>query len=517
MRGLALLVAAGALLLAPGAAWGSIAVSVDSSTNASNNGLPRADGTDAGETLTGAFQLDSNGATQARFSTPRSTAIQATSPCTSSNSFSATCPIGFTSALQAPVRMGGGDDSFTAGSNASGFRFTIWSVDLGAGNDRFISDGGQANASGGPGDDFIDTGTQGTGSTNGGDGQDLIKTGTLGPTVGGRGSDIVLASRRTSLNATISSESQTITLDGLCNDGGSADTSPADGSTRTLGPLSCAGNGVDRDNLGSAANAVLGGNVDDSLTGGDGDDALIGNRGNDTLVGAGGSDQMVGGEGDDLILARDGRADELIRCGDGNDRAVVDPEDPVEPDCETIERGGNGTPGPVGGGTPVAPGTPGVPPDATAPTAPLQPNVPSSEGGSGPGGGDAGKTPPEVKITSPIATLDKRGRAQLRVVCVYKAKACAGTVTLKAAKATKVRRRGRVLKLKKGAKIGSAKVSVPWGKSRPVNVPISRSARRFLAAAGKLSANAQVDARDSGAGKNAAVGHARRVVKLGAR
>ena len=80
----------------------------------------------------------------------------------------------------------------------------------------------------------------------------------------------------------------------------------------------------------------LGGN--DTLLGGAGDDAIYGGAGNDVITGGSGADHLYGGPGSDTIYAVDGERD-IIDCGPGNDRAVVDSVDKVV-DCEVVVRRG---------------------------------------------------------------------------------------------------------------------------------------------------------------------------------
>jgi len=65
----------------------------------------------------------------------------------------------------------------------------------------------------------------------------------------------------------------------------------------------------------------LGGN--DTLLGGAGDDRIYGGPGNDVITGGSGEDHLYGGPGSDTIYAADGEHD-IIDCGPGRDRAVVD-------------------------------------------------------------------------------------------------------------------------------------------------------------------------------------------------
>jgi dipeptidyl aminopeptidase/acylaminoacyl peptidase len=83
------------------------------------------------------------------------------------------------------------------------------------------------------------------------------------------------------------------------------------------------------------------------IVGRDGDDCLRGNPSGGRLAGQAGADRInasrgaslsAGGPGDDLIRARDGKANDRIRCGRGNDRVIADKGDTVNPDCEDVSR-----------------------------------------------------------------------------------------------------------------------------------------------------------------------------------
>ena len=58
-------------------------------------------------------------------------------------------------------------------------------------------------------------------------------------------------------------------------------------------------------------------------------------RSNDGLDGGKGRDSADGGRGNDWIFAFDGKSD-VVRCGGGIDRVVVDAKDKVSVSCERV-------------------------------------------------------------------------------------------------------------------------------------------------------------------------------------
>jgi metallophosphoesterase (TIGR03767 family) len=76
---------------------------------------------------------------------------------------------------------------------------------------------------------------------------------------------------------------------------------------------------------------------DDELSGTAGSDRIRGLEGDDRLSGEGGDDCLKGGRGDDRVKARDGFS-ETVRCGPGNDIAIVDESDTVK-GCNRTIRG----------------------------------------------------------------------------------------------------------------------------------------------------------------------------------
>jgi len=94
-----------------------------------------------------------------------------------------------------------------------------------------------------------------------------------------------------------------------------------------------------------AGDCLGGGPGKDRIKGQAGNDDLDGNGGSDVLSGGGGADRLVpgtgrdkvsGGGGDDRVNAVDGKRD-VVRCGGGVDRAVVDRHDKVAGSCERVQ------------------------------------------------------------------------------------------------------------------------------------------------------------------------------------
>ena len=116
------------------------------------------------------------------------------------------------------------------------------------------------------------------------------------------------------------------------------------------------GNGGDDElRAGDGADQVDGGPGADKLDGGFGDDTIVGGPGRDQI-----SADLAGGDcgplwckypyGNDAVDARDGEQDSVV-CGAGEDKVLADANDTVAPDCEQVERSGDGGNGP----TPVVP------------------------------------------------------------------------------------------------------------------------------------------------------------------
>ncbi|MFL5844864.1 MAG: calcium-binding protein [Solirubrobacteraceae bacterium] len=369
----------------------------------------------------------------------------------------------------------------------------------GTGNDQLLGEGGRDALDGGTGGDFL----------SGGDGVDQLvyeRDGLVGSKAESRASGVVV-----------------IAGDGLCNDGG-----PEDALVGGLPPVrtgSHCADSANRDEVAGDFESIAGTSKADDIVGSAGGEGLRGGAGDDRLEGAGGTDSFVGGPGADLILSRDDLKENVQCDGDffepkfPGDRAVADLLDGVDDFCDVIERGGAGATGPAAPGDGAQPPAPpasaegsGFPAPATAPGPAPAPASAVNGGdgaeGTGPGGGDAGVTPPEVQVVDAVALVSRSGRVALLIRCVYKAKACRGTVTLSTA--------ARLGKLRKAKRVGRATLEIPWGRSERVSVPVSKAFRQALRRASRPArVKVAVAAADSGAGSGAAVGRASRVIRIG--
>ena len=86
---------------------------------------------------------------------------------------------------------------------------------------------------------------------------------------------------------------------------------------------------------------MVGGSGNDSVIGGRGSDIVLGEEGND-LVADGpdrefATDNVSGGDGNDVVAAVNRPAFvDLVSCGGGFDRVIVDRKDVLAPDCEKV-------------------------------------------------------------------------------------------------------------------------------------------------------------------------------------
>jgi len=192
---------------------------------------------------------------------------------------------------------GWGDDVITGATNQSGRQVFTG----GPGNDRlYAQEGGSVDFSGGGGSDTlrVANGVY-SGRLDGGNGDDTYAFGALG---GGQGDQFFLA--------------------GLIVPGPGMDTVI---DTRYIDLAEC----------GSCVERVVGTPDPDIVQGSDRTDVIETADGNDVIEPRGGADTVAAGAGDDTILARDGVRD-LVACGDGSDRAVLDDVDATDGSCEDI-------------------------------------------------------------------------------------------------------------------------------------------------------------------------------------
>ena len=86
---------------------------------------------------------------------------------------------------------------------------------------------------------------------------------------------------------------------------------------------------------------MVGGSGNDSVIGGRGSDIVLGEEGND-LVADGpdrefSTDNVSGGDGNDVVAAVNRPAFvDIVSCGGGFDRVIVDRKDVLAPDCEKV-------------------------------------------------------------------------------------------------------------------------------------------------------------------------------------
>jgi Ca2+-binding RTX toxin-like protein len=238
------------------------------------------------------------------------------------------------------------------------------SVHLGDGDDFASGSPGDDSLHGGGGDDEL-FGNAGDDVLDGGDGDDAFEAPRGGARDRTPGADAITGGAGADVVGYLEAEEDlTISLDGQANDGvsGEGDNVAADVETviASDGDDTLIGSaGADNLEGGYGNDTITGGPGDDALSGDMGDDRVSGEDGNDRLEGSGGSDVLDGGAGtdalkgdetctvfncnggDDLLLARDGARDTL-NCGVRADRAVVDADDVIATDldsvCEAIDR-----------------------------------------------------------------------------------------------------------------------------------------------------------------------------------
>ena len=100
-------------------------------------------------------------------------------------------------------------------------------------------------------------------------------------------------------------------------------------------------NGGDENRLSGGDKNMVGGSGNDSVIGGRGSDNVLGEEGKD-LVADGpdrefATDNVSGGDGNDVVAAVNRPAFvDIVSCGGGFDRVIVDRKDVLAPDCEKV-------------------------------------------------------------------------------------------------------------------------------------------------------------------------------------
>jgi Ca2+-binding RTX toxin-like protein len=207
----------------------------------------------------------------------------------------------------------------------SGVTDFVWgqdfAINLGLGNDVFISGDNNGWANGGGGNDSLtgginsDTlaGGEGDDVLTGGDGDDVFELGGLAGNdtfIGGEGDDVVRLTANATVQALVLTSASGVErlelgsykLDGTAGAdnfdfSGISEISDKPNAIRLL-------DGNDKYRGGSFDDLVDGGGGKDALFGGSGDDGLLGGLGNDKLEGGAGIDTLTGGAGADDFVFR---------------------------------------------------------------------------------------------------------------------------------------------------------------------------------------------------------------------
>jgi undecaprenyl-diphosphatase len=218
-----------------------------------------------------------------------------------------------------------GDDAITMGAGRD-------RVFAGQGNDAVDSGFGNDVVVGGPGDDTI-LGRKGFDRLFGNDGNDNINGLADNDRIrGNAGNDI--------LRGDNSEVGDLYSRDKLWGGTGDDQLFGGDAHDVLLG-----GAGNDLLNGEDGPDRLAGGQGDDTENGGNGNDRMFANQGADTLDGGPGNDRLFalaqvdvpnpgvdtvrGGDGNDVIRTSDGEAD-VVNCGLGSDRAILDIYDVIE-------------------------------------------------------------------------------------------------------------------------------------------------------------------------------------------
>jgi Ca2+-binding RTX toxin-like protein len=199
-----------------------------------------------------------------------------------------------------------GNDKLFGGSGAD-------RVDGGSGNDSLLGEEGEDTLFGGDGADTLDGGI-GNDSLSGGAGNDSLR--------GGDGDDRFVLAVGFGNDTLVGGDSAEATGDLLDASGLSeavtvSFTGSAQGTlTGVSGTVTFSE--IERLQLGTGDDALIGNSGAEHVDGGAGNDSLAGGAGSDTLLGAAGNDSLDGGEGDDSLFG--GLGNDTILGGAGSDR-----------------------------------------------------------------------------------------------------------------------------------------------------------------------------------------------------
>jgi Ca2+-binding RTX toxin-like protein len=386
------------------------------------------------------------------------------------------------------------------------------------GADVLIGCAGDDSLNGGAGadvlvDGFFNCAGGGNDTFDGGTGPDAIN--------GGPGTDTVTYAGRTA--------AVFVTLDGSPNDGeaGEGDSVSTDVENIT------GGSGGDEISGGPGANTLSGGNGDDvivgeqvpdsggpggndSILGGAGDDALNGGDGNNLILGQDGADMVQGGSGadnidlgtgDDEVDALDGVTDS-VNCGTGSDSGQADPADTVSPSCEAVDKlsfdpGDSGDFSDFGGDFPAdCGGSSGFGDTGSGDTGDgFDGLAPTIDSGSTDDGSDAGldcaSFDPGCSLLhiSRHKTEVRHGEAAVRLS--LPASESGGVLTCKGKLKLSLTGTARKAAAKR-VRIGVGSFSLRSGKSKKVEVSISRPGRRLIVRANRLHVRAAAFVRGGG-------------------
>jgi Ca2+-binding RTX toxin-like protein len=99
--------------------------------------------------------------------------------------------------------------------------------------------------------------------------------------------------------------------------------------------------GGDENRLSGGNKNMVGGSGNDSVIGGRGSDIVLGEEGDDLVVDGPdrefATDNVSGGDGNDVVAAVNRPAFvDIVSCGGGFDRVIVDRKDVLAPDCEKV-------------------------------------------------------------------------------------------------------------------------------------------------------------------------------------